>query len=390
MREEKQGILYMQNLRLSCAAGALIAALGFGTIAAADPMSTPPITAPLAANPEPASFNAGPFGVVNVTGVVSGIGYTQSNRTAADRKSRVDVSNAQIFIQKAEGPVQFFVQAGAYTIPTVGVPYLSAQDTTKATFGLLPQAFVKLVPSENFSIMAGKLPTLIGAEYTYTFQNTNIARGLLWNQENAVNKGVQVNYSTGPASFSVALTDGFYSDRYSVVSALAAFAVNENNILAVAAGANLSDTGIADSNTPLFQNNQDILNVIWTYTNGPLMLSPYFQYTRVSATPKLGITDKGTTTGVALFGKYSWEGGFSMGARAEYIDSKASSTNLLYGGGSKAYSLTLTPTYQQGIYFLRGEVSYVKATDFTPGLAFGVAGTAGSQTRAMIETGVLF
>jgi hypothetical protein len=79
-----------------------------------------------------------------------------------------------------------------------------------------------------------------------------------------------------------------------------------------------------------------------------------------------------------------------MGARAEYIDSKASSTNLLYGGGSKAYSLTLTPTYQQGIYFLRGEVSYVKATDFTPGLAFGVAGTAGSQTRAMIETGVLF
>jgi len=31
--------------------------------------------------------------------------------------------------------------------------------------------------------MAAKLPTLIGAEYTFTFENMNIERGLLWNQE---------------------------------------------------------------------------------------------------------------------------------------------------------------------------------------------------------------
>jgi hypothetical protein len=380
----------MQKLRSSCAAVALLAAMGFGGAALAEPMATPAISPPLAANPEPASFDAGPFGQVNVTGVFTGLAYTQNNRLSVDKNSRADISNAQVFIQDAEGPVQFFVHGGAYTIPVVGVPYMSAQDTTKATFGLIPQAYVKLAPTENFSIMAGKLPTLIGAEYTFTYQNTNITRGLLWNQENAVNKGVQVNYASGPVSVSVSLNDGFYSDRYSVVSALAAFAINEQNTLAIAAGTNLSDTGIVDSNTPLYQNNQDILNVIWTYTNGPLTLTPYFQYTRVKATPSLGIVDKGATTGFALLGKYSWDGGFSLGARAEYIDSKSGTTNLLYGGGSKAYSLTLTPTYQKGIYFLRGELSYVKASDITPGFGFGSAGEKESQTRALIETGVMF
>jgi Putative beta-barrel porin-2, OmpL-like. bbp2 len=37
------------------------------------------------------------------------------------------------------------------------------------------------------------LPTLIGAEYTFSFQNANIERRVLWNQENAVNRGIQLN-----------------------------------------------------------------------------------------------------------------------------------------------------------------------------------------------------
>ena len=37
----------------------------------------------------------------------------------------------------------------------------------------------------------------MGAEYTFTFQNMNIERGLLWNQETAVNRGIQVNQALG-------------------------------------------------------------------------------------------------------------------------------------------------------------------------------------------------
>ena len=204
--------------------------------ALADPMTTPAMSAPLAANPEPSVVDAGPLGDIYVTGAVTGLGYIQNNRLGGDKKARADVANAQVFIQKTEGLVQFFIQAGGYSIPTIGVPYAEANDTTKSTFGVIPQAFVKIAPTENFSIMAGKLPTLIGAEYTFTFQNTNITRGVVWNQENAVNRGVQLNYAAGPISASVSVNDGFYSEKYSWVSGLVAFTVDDSNVIAVAAG----------------------------------------------------------------------------------------------------------------------------------------------------------
>lgn len=356
----------------------------------AEALSTPPISPPLAANDQPMSVDAGPFGRLSVTGAVTGIGYVQNHGVAGDKTSRIDVSNAQVFLQTTEGPVRFYVQAGVYSIPTIGAPYLKATDTTEATFGAVPQAYVTFAPNESFSIQAGKIPTLIGAEYTFSFQNTNITRGVVWNQENAVNRGVQVNYSTGPISVSVSVNDGFYSNRFSWVSGLVAFAIDESNTLAIAAGGNLSDTGIVSSATPLFQNNSDILNVVYTHTSGPLTLTPYFQYTRVGADAGLGILTKGETVGFALLGKYSFNENFSLGFRGEYIDTKAGTTNLLYGAGSKAWTATLTPTYQIGAFFVRGEFAYIKASDIAAGAAFGPAGLNTSQTRGLIETGFLF
>jgi hypothetical protein len=65
-------------------------------------------------------------------------------------------------------------------------------------------------------------------------------------------------------------------------------------------------------------------------------------------------------------------------------------TDLLgYGRGSNAWSLTLTPTYQKGIYFIRGEASYVKVDNLT-GFGFGPLANKDNQFRAAIETGVLF
>jgi hypothetical protein len=358
--------------------------------ALADPMTTPAMSAPLAANPDPSVVDAGPLGNIYVTGAVTGLGYIQNNRLGGDKKARADVANAQVFIQKTEGLVQFFIQAGGYSIPTIGVPYAEANDTTKSTFGVVPQAFIKIVPTENFSIMAGKIPTLIGAEYTFTFQNTNITRGVVWNQENAVNRGVQLNYAAGPISASVSVNDGFYSEKYSWVSGLLAYTVDDSNVIAVAAGGNTSESGKTSSATPLLANNSQIYNLIWTHTSGPLTLTPYYQYTKVDAMPSKGVPDKGSTSGFALLGKYSFSDSFSLGGRAEYITTKNGTTNLLYGAGSKAMTLTLTPTYQAKTFFVRGELAYIKASDITPGAAFGPTGDKRSQTRALIETGFLF
>ena len=68
----------------------------------------------------------------------------------------------------------------------------------------LPVAFGKYVFNDQWSIQGGRMPTLIGTEAPFTFQNLNISRGLLFNQENIINHGVQVNYSDGPWSASVA------------------------------------------------------------------------------------------------------------------------------------------------------------------------------------------
>jgi putative OmpL-like beta-barrel porin-2 len=64
--------------------------------------------------------------------------------------------------------------------------------------------------------------------------------------------------------------------------------------------------------------------------------------------------------------------------------------NLIYGPGSGAWSLTLTPTYQYQRFFTRGDLSFVRATDFTPGDAFGSRGTNPNQPRGVIEMGFLF
>jgi hypothetical protein len=378
--------------RKSLLAGAALATLCLTTpaIASAQAMTMPSMSWPLAANPEPTTIDAGPLGNVVVTGAITGLGYTQDNAVGSDVDARLDMSSAQVMVQTTEGPIQFFAQFGGYSFPTVGVPYGKATDNTKNTFGFVPQAFVKFVPSDNLSIMVGKIPTLIGAEYSFGFQNANVTRGQLWNQENLVNRGVQVNYAAGPLAISASINDGFYSDKYTWGSALVALTVNDSNVIAFAGGANFDDeTDVATSATPLLQNNSEIYNLIWTHTSGPLTIMPYFQYTHVPEMPGLGVTDEGSTTGYAVIGKYSFNDNFSLAARAEYISSDGG-TSLLYGTDSKATTLTLTPTFQKGTFFVRGELAYIKLSDYTPGSGLGPSGTEESQTRALIETGILF
>jgi hypothetical protein len=51
--------------------------------------------------------------------------------------------------------------------------------------------------------------------------------------------------------------------------------------------------------------------------------------------------------------------------------------------------VTLTPTWQHKLFFVRGELSYVGVSDVAPGSALG-AGFAKSQVRGLVETGINF
>jgi Putative beta-barrel porin-2, OmpL-like. bbp2 len=356
-------------------------------------MSTPAMTGPLVANPAPYSIDAGPIGKVYITGAVSGFAMFQSDPTAVDHTSRLDLTNGHLIAQTTEGLVQFYAQGGAYSFPTVGAPYITAGRTTGDFFGAFPVGYIKLAPTDEFSVIAGKLPTLIGAEYAFTFQNMNIERGLLWFQEPIISRGIQANYTMGPVALSVSLNDGLYSDRYNWISGLATWTIDKQNTLAVAAGGNASTTTVATLATPTAQNNSRIVNLIYTYNSAPWVITPYFQYTDVPANSTLGFTSGASTYGAALLASYAFTDNVSLAGRAEIIGSSggAGAANLLgYGPGSAAWSLTLTPTYQQGIFFARAEGSVVGISSVAAGSGFGRSGTSKTQGRFMVETGILF
>ncbi len=357
-------------------------------------MTSPAMTGPLAANPNPFKFDAGPLGPVYVTGILSGLGMAQSNPTAADKTDRFDISNGQVVLQNTTGLVQFYAQAGAYSIPALGTAYVPASRANNLLYGPLPEGYLKLAPSDSFSIQAGKLPTLIGAEYTFTFENMNIERGLLWNQEPAISDGVQGNYTVGPLAFSVSLNDGYYSGDYNWLTGSVTWTIDGSNTLSVVGGGNFGQTGTSTYATPVAQNNGSILNVIYTYNAAPWTITPYFQYTNVPKDPTLGWTRDAQTYGGAVLASYAFTDTFSLAGRAEVIGSSGSATdgapNLIYGPGSSAWSLTLTPTYQKSLFFLRGEVSYVGANGTSGNLAFGHSGNATSQGRVLAETGIVF
>ena len=354
-------------------------------------LPTPSITGPLQALP-PAIFDAGPFGKVAVNGVLSGFGMVQGNHAPGDDSRQAALSNGQVFIQKTDGWFQFYVQAGAYTIPALATPFLPNDTTMTNFYGPVPVAFLKLAPGKNTSIMIGALPTLMGAESTFTFQNMNIERGLLWNQENAVNRGIQVNQTMGKFTASLSWNDGFYSNRYSWLSGSLTYA-NGPHSLAFEGMGNLGQTAFQTAATPV-QNNGSMYAVVYTYTKGPWIVQPYFQFSDVPTNLRIGIAKGAGTRGGALLVTHTFKHGFSLAGRGEYITSTGSASeqavNLLFGPGSSGTSLTVTPTFQHGGFFVRGDVSWVHASSYTPGFVFGSTGTNQNQVRAVAEFGFIF
>ncbi len=273
-------------------------------------------------------------------------------------------------------------------LSTLGTPYTNASNTGAATFGAVPQGWAKVVLSDTFNVMAGELPTLIGDETAFTYENMNVERGLLFAQEPLVSRGVQANYASGPFSASVSWNDGYYSNRYNEISGLVSYAFNGGaDTLAVAAEGQLGHTGYGNAGSTLFQNNSSIYNFIWTHTSGNWTISPYFQYTN---------SDRyhNNSTGGAVLVTYAFNDTWKLSGRFEYVGSggtnSAVSNGFFYGPGSNAFSFTLTPTWQYKRFFVRPEISYVSASSTTPGAALGQFGTDTDQFRGLIETGVLF
>ena len=265
--------------------------------AAPAPLPTPAITGPLQAA-LPMNMEAGPLGKLSLNGVVSGIGLFQNNAVAGNNGAEGAFSNAQIFFQKPTGWFQFYVQAGAYDIVSLGSPFISNAKTNNDLWGPVPVAYVKLVPAKNTNLLIGILPTIMGAEYTFDFQNMNIERGLLWNQENAITRGVQINQTLGKFTASFSWNDGYYSNRYSGLSGSLTY-TNGPHSLTFAGMGYLGQTAWQNLATPV-QNNSTMYVAEYTYTKGKWIVQPYLQYSNVPTNPPIGVVHGASTWGGAI------------------------------------------------------------------------------------------
>ncbi len=353
----------------------------------------PPMSGPLVANAKPYNYH-GPVGHVYVTGVVSAIAQAQSNKLPGIPSSQTDVSNAQIFVNKTDGPIQFSAQFGNYSLPALGASYVKAAKIQDDTYGVFSQGYIKFVPSDSFNVMVGKLPTLIGSEYTFTFQNMNIQRGLLWAQEPAVSRGVQANFTAGPIAVSGSFNDGYYSEDYDTASFATTYTLNSSNIFVVSGSAHTGQkSSVSNVATSSNLNNGQIYNLIYTHMSGPWTITPYLQYNTVPDLSSIGssTTKKTNTLGAALLASYKINDTISLPVRAEYIRSSGNATdgsaNLLgFGAGTKAWSFTITPTYQNKAFFARAEVSYVGVNI----ASFGDNIDEKGQVTGLLETGIVF
>jgi hypothetical protein len=62
------------------------------------PLTTPAMTGPLKANAQPVSFDAGPIGKIYAGGAISGLAFAQSNATAVNDDTHLDLGSVEKFI----------------------------------------------------------------------------------------------------------------------------------------------------------------------------------------------------------------------------------------------------------------------------------------------------
>lgn len=380
----------------------LLVAIGFGLITNAalsqEDSTEPSMSSSLMFQSPSTQFIVPVVGDVQFRAVATGIGMHQTNPVAVDNAGVLDVSNAQVIVHKNTGLVQFYLQSGYYSTPSLGTSYQRANRQTIDSFGVVPLASISLAPSKNWLFTAGKINSFGGFESTFTFQNINIDRGLLWNQTSNVSKGFAAHYNEGSFEAGATWNDGFYSNQLNWLGFSAGYHFDELNSVNVSWTGSVKASATDTFITPLAQNNSQISNLIYTYKTDRWLIVPYLQYTYIPQNQSIGLLSSAQTKGVALLANYRFSGnpkeGFSLPLRFEYISSAgrggAGSPNLLYGIGSAAWSATITPTYQAGKYFLRGELSYVQALNVTSGYGFGNTGTSVNQARAMLETGILY
>jgi hypothetical protein len=383
------------------------ALLGLG-IASADPQATPSATPAQTATPVPQpspTSTSLALGPLSIDGVVSGFSLFTNNvnatgsldtPTGADLSNRTDISNALLIVNKGTGTLRYGFAAGAYNIPVVGFALNKTIQTGANTslYGALPSVYVEYAPNSNFNLIAGKLATFTGQESTYTYENANIQRGIIWNIETAVSRGLGANLSGPKFNAGLQVNDGYYSgNRLGVEGQIS----NTPNSALTMEFVWVIPNASAPANATASIANKQLYNPLLTYTTGRWTFWPYLLWVTSPASKALGYVSAEHAFGSVLGATYALSPTWSLPLRIEYghngstpADTGLNANLLGYGPGSSAWTYTLTPTYRRGVFFARAEASEVTVSSAAAGIAFGTSGTLSDQFRVGAETGIQF
>jgi hypothetical protein len=370
--------------------------------AAASPTPAPAATASPSPSPSSTSLSLGPLTIDGVFSAfslfTSGVNATGAldTSTGVDLNNRTDISNAFLIVSKQSGTFRYGFAAGAYNIPVVGFSLNKTIQTGANTslYGALPSAYIEYAPTSNFAVEGGKLATMSGQESTYTYLNVNIQRGIMWNIEPAVSRGVRGIFTGSKFNGALEVNDGYYSgNRLGFEGQITNTPSSSTTVEFVFVVPNAS----APANATASIANKQIFNPMLIYTTGKWQFLPYLLWANSPKSAALGYTSDEHAFGAVFMSTYTLSSTWSLPFRVEYgkngsgpTDTSPNANILGYGPGSGAWTYTLTPTYRKGVFFARAEASDVNVTNFTPGIAFGTSGTQNNQFRAGLEAGLQF
>lgn len=303
-------------------------------------------------------------------------------RTSGTPFPNADVSNGLLNVTINSGNLHANATVGDYSFPTVGFPLVpdNAPGANVQLFSPLPVAALTYNLNSHFSVAAGKFAALLGQESPFTYQNINIQRGLGWNMEPTISRGVQATYTNGPWTLTLQDNDAYYSGKNRAFEGSIGWSPSSNTSVVFAAiipGANVP------GNPTVAVGNKAEYDLMYTRTIGKLQLLPYFLWVHSPASSLLGYPNSENAWAGIVMGTWTFDPQCSVAFRYEDVRnlSSASDTNpnadlVGFGPGSSANSQTITPAYHfsnGGV--LRLEYSHVSATGFSQsryGLEFGV------------------
>ena len=330
-----------------------------------------------------ATFGSSP---ANATGALD-------TANGADRSARTDLSNALVNVTVNSGLFRAAATAGFYSFPIVGAAInpIDQAGANTTVFSPLPFYSVSYDPNAHLTFSAGKLLTQLGQESPFTYQNFNIDRGFGWAMEPLISHGVRGSYTNGPWTLALEANDGYYGGSSRAFEGSLAFAPTATQTFSVAVILPKADTS-ANPTAPVANKREE--DFMYAGTFGKLTLTPYLLFVQSPAAATLGYANEGAWVG-SLLGTYDLSSAFSLGFRFEDAQNSSVTTDAFanadligYGPGSGATSITLTPTYKTGPFFLRVEWAHASVNNLSPGLGFGAQGAGTSQDRYALEAGI--